>query len=115
MSESSTSRTQSKFWNVTVPRVLSTYAIVIFAMLWVGFAIALVVNREWLDLLWDWVRVLPPVMETLVWVSFLPIMVGLWIWQSSWPAFVRLLAFSGIVVWTLVAVSSFVRAIRGES
>jgi hypothetical protein len=102
----------SSFWSVTVPRVLSTYAIVIFAMLWVGFAIALLVNREWLDLLWNWVRALPSVAEIIVWVLFLPIMVGLWIWESSWPALVRLLAFAGIVVWTLLAVSSFIRAVR---
>ncbi len=102
----------SSFWSVTVPRVLSTYAIVIFAMLWVGFAIALVVNREWLDLLWNWVRALPSVAEIIVWVLFLPIMTGLWIWESSWPALVRLLAFAGIVVWTLLAVSSFLRAVR---
>ena len=102
----------SSFWNVTVPRVLGTYAIVIFAILWVGFAIALVVNPEWLDLLWNWVRALPSVAEIIVWVLFLPIMVGLWIWESSWPALVRLLAFAGIVVWTFLAVSSFLRAVR---
>ena len=68
---------ESSFWSVTVPRVLSTYAIVIFAMMWVGFAIAIVVNREWLDLLWNWVRALPSVAEIIVWVLFLPIMVGL--------------------------------------
>jgi len=102
----------SSFWNVTVPRVLSTYAIVIFAMLWVGLAIALVVNREWLDLLWNWVQALPSVAEIIVWVLFLPIMVGLWIWESSWPDLVRLLAFAGIVGWTLLAVSSFMRAVR---
>ena len=105
----------SSFWDVTVPRVLSTYAIVILAMLWVGFAVALVVDREWLDLLWNWVRGLPSVIEIIVWLVFLPITVGLWIWQSSWPTFVRLLAFAGMVVWTLTAVSSFVRAWRGES
>ncbi len=102
----------SSFWSVTVPRVLSTYAIVIFAILWVGFAIALVVNREWLDLLWNWVRALPSVAEIIVWVLFLPIMVGLWIWESSWSAPGHLLAFAGIVVWTLLAVSSFLRAVR---
>ena len=102
----------SSFWSVTVPRVLSTYAIVIFAMLWVGFAIALVVNREWLDLLWNWVRALPSVAEIIIWLLFLPIMVGLWIWESSWPALIHLLAFAGIVVWTLLAVSSFLRAGR---
>ena len=102
----------SSFWNVTVARVLSTYAIVIFALLWVGFAIALAVNPEWLDLLWNWVRALPTVAEIIVWVLFLPIMAGLWIWESSWPALVRLLAFAGIIVWTFLAVSSFVRAVR---
>jgi len=102
----------SSFWSVTVPRVLSTYAIVIFAMLWVGFAIALVVNRESLDLLWNWVRALPSVVEIIVWVLFLPIMAGLGVWESSWPALVSLLAFAGIIVWTLLAVSSFLRAVR---
>ena len=102
----------SSFWSVTVPRVLGTYAIVIFAMLWVGFAIALVVNREWLDLLWNWVQALPSVAKIIVWVLFLPGMLGLWIWESSWPDLVRLLAFAGIVVWTLLAVSSFLRAVR---
>jgi hypothetical protein len=102
----------SSFWSRTFSRALSTYAIVIFAMLWVGFAIALVVNPEWLDLLWNWVRALPLAAEIVVWVVFLPIMVGLWIWESSWPAFVRLLAFAGIVGWTLLAVSSFIRAMR---
>ena len=102
----------SSFWNVTVPRVLSTYATVIFAVLWVGFAIALVANREWLDLLWNWVRALPVVAEIIVWLLFLPITVGLWIWESSWPALVRLLGFAGIVGWTLVAVFNFVRAVR---
>ena len=103
---------ESSFWNVTVPRVLSTYAMVIFAMLWVGFIIALVVNREWLDLLWNWVRALPSVPQIIVWVLFLPIMVGLWIWESTWPALVRVLAFAGIVAWTLLAVYSFLRDVR---
>jgi hypothetical protein len=102
----------SPFWDVTVPRVLSTYAIVIFALLWVGFAAALVVNPEWLDMLWNWVQALPLVAEIIVWVLFLPIMVGLWIWESSWPDLVRLLAFAGIVVWTLLAVYSFFRYVR---
>ncbi|UCC54127.1 MAG: hypothetical protein JSV68_09165 [Anaerolineaceae bacterium] len=102
----------SSLWNVTVPRLLSTYAIVIFVMLWVGFAFALVVNRESLDLLWNWVRALPTVVEFLIWVLFLPIMAGLWVWESSWPALLRLLAFAGIVVWTLLAASSFLRAVR---
>jgi len=102
----------SSLWSVAVPRLLSTYAIAIFAMLWVGFALALLVNREWFGLLWDSVRALPSLVEIIIWVLFLPIMAGLGIWESSWPAFARLLAFAGIIVWTLLAVSSFLRAAR---
>lgn len=105
----------SSFWSVAVSRVLSTYAIAIFAVLWVGFALALVVDLGWLDSLWSWVRGLPPVAEITVWALFLPIVVGLWIWESSWPSLVRLLAFAGIVLWTWLAVSSFVRALRSRS
>ena len=103
---------ESAFWGTTVPRALNFYAIAIFVVLWVGFAIALVVNREWLDILWHFVRELPLVAEIIVWVLFLPITVGLWIWESSWPVLVRLLGAGGIVAWTLLAVSSFVRTVR---
>ena len=102
----------NSFWNVTFVKALSTYAVLIFAILWVGFAIAFIVNPEWLDLLWNWVHELPLVAEVIVWVLFLPIMVGLWTWQSSWPDFTRLLVFAGIAGWTILAVSSFVRAWR---
>ena len=102
----------SSSWSDAATRVLSIYAIVIFAILWVGFAVALVVNPEWLDLLWDWVRGLPLVVEIIVWVLLLPIMGGLWIWHSSWPVLVRVLGFAGIVGWTVVAVVNFVRMVR---
>lgn len=102
----------SSFWNVIVPRVLSTYAVTTFAILWLGFIIALAVNRDWLDLLWNWVGALPAAAKYIVWVLILPIMVGLWIWESSWSALANLFALAGIIVWTLLAVSSFIRALR---
>lgn len=101
----------SAFWNVVIPRVMGTYAIVVVAILWIGFASALLANREWLDLLWNWVRALPVVAEIIIWVLFLPITVGLWIWEATWPALVRLLASAGMVGWTLLAVSGFLRAV----
>jgi hypothetical protein len=103
----------SSFWSVLATRLLSIYAIVIFAVLWIGFAVALAVNPEWLDSLRDWVRALPIVAEIIVWIAFLPIVVGLWIWTSSWPVLVQLLAGAAIVGWTLVAVSSLLRMVRG--
>ena len=102
----------SPFWDVTVPRVLSSYAVGIFAILWVGFALALIVNRDWLDSLWHWVGALPIVVEVIIWLVFLPIMVGLWTWVSSWTTLITVLAIVGLVVWTFSAVSSFVKAVR---
>lgn len=102
----------STFWRDTAPSTLRIYAILIFLVLWVGFAIALVVNREWLNSLWIWVGSLPLVVEIIVWVLFLPIMVGLWMWESSWPALVRLLGFACIVAWTLLAIYSLISAER---
>jgi len=84
----------------------------IFAILWVGFAVALVVNREWLDLVWNYAQALPIVLRIMVWVVFLPVMVGLWIWQSSWPLYGQLLGLAGIVGWTMLAVNSFIKAVR---
>ena len=102
----------SSFWNTAFTRVLSVYAIVIFVILWVGFIVALVVNPEWLNMLWDWVRALPLVAEIIVWAAFLPIVVGLWIWTSAGPVLLRLLGAAGIVGWTIVAVYNFIKVLR---
>jgi len=102
----------STFWDVTVPRLMSTYANAVFVVLWVGFVTALVVNREWLDALWNWGQALPLAPKIIVWVILTPIMVGLWIWQSSWPELGRMAGLAGIVAWTLLAVSSLFRAFR---
>ena len=102
----------STFWEVTVPRAMTLYANAIFVILWAGFVIAFVVNREWLDALWNWIQVLPPVPKIIVWVLFLPIMVGLWIWESSWSTFGHLAGFTGMVGWTLLAVHSLYKNFR---
>jgi hypothetical protein len=102
----------STFWDVTVPRVMSIYANAIFVILWVGFIIALIVDRAWLGQLWDWAQALPLVPKIIVWAVFLPVLVGLWIWQSSWSTFGQLLGLAGIIAWTLVAVYNLVKAYR---
>jgi len=102
----------SSYWDVVLSRVLSTYAILTFAFLWVGFAVALIVDRTWLESLWDWLRALPIGVEIAAWIFLLPIPVGLWIWESSWPLFGNILAGAGLFGWTLLAVSSFLRALR---
>jgi polyferredoxin len=91
---------------------MGAYANLIFLVLWVGFVTALIVNREWLDVLWNWAQALPLVPKIIVWVLILPIMVGLWIWESSWPLLGSLVGFTGIVAWTLLAVYSLIRDFR---
>jgi len=104
--------TDSSFWNDLVTKTLTIYANVIFVVLWVGFAIALIVNREWLNVLWNWAQALPLLPKIIVWVLFLPILVGLWIWESSWPVLGRLVGLAGIVGWTLLAVSGWFKTFR---
>lgn len=102
----------STFWDVTLPRGMTIYANLVFLILWVGFIVALVVNREWLDVVWNLVQALPLVPKIIAWVLFLPIMVGLWIWESSWSTLGNLLGFAGIVGWTLLAVSGIFKYFR---
>jgi hypothetical protein len=89
--------THSSFWNDLVTKTLTVYANVIFAVLWVGFAIALIGNQDWLDVLWNWAQAPPLLPKIIVWVMFLPILVGLWIWESSWPVLGRLVGLAGII------------------
>ena len=98
--------------DLVLRKAMSTYAVVIFAILWIGFAVAYFGNSAWLDALWNWVQALPLLAEIIIWVLFLPITVALWIWESSWPVLLRLLGFAGIIGWTLLALYSFVQAWR---
>ena len=102
----------SAFWDVTVPRLMSTYANAVFALLWIGFFIALIVNREWLTMLWNWVGALPAVPRIFIWVVLTPVMVLLWVWESSWSTFGHFVGYAGVVAWTILAISGLVKAFR---
>ena len=99
----------STFWNVTFARGLAVYANVIFVALWLGFFVALIVDKAWLDAAWDWAEGLPTLNRVVVWIMFLPVLVGLWIWESSWPMLGRLAGLGGMLLWTYAAVASIPR------
>ena len=103
---------ESSFRESTVSQAMNIYASLVFVVLWAGFVSALVVNPMWLDILWDWVQALPFATKIIVWVLFLPIMATLWIWESDWTNLARLLGYGGIIAWTLLALSNFIRAFR---
>ena len=106
---------ESSRWEEIAAKVLSSYAVATFVVLWVGLAVALIVNRAWLDTLWTWAESLPLALRITAWVVLLPILVGLWIWQSSWTVLGQVLGFAGILGWTLVAVYNFIKAFRKKS
>ena len=75
---------------------------VVFAVIWIGFAAALIWSQGSLDAAWQYVRSLPLVVQGIVWLLFLPVMVGLWIWETTWPLILRLLLVVGIAGWNLL-------------
>jgi hypothetical protein len=74
---------------------------VVFAVLWIGFAYALIASQGSLDAAWQWIRSLPLILQGLVWLLFLPVVAGLWIWESGWTTAVRLLLVVGIGLFNL--------------
>ena len=82
--------------------VSSGIAFVLFAVLWVGFGIALVTSQGSLDAAWQWVRALPLVVQGVVWILFLPVLAALWIWETTWPIVLRLVLVAGLAGWSLL-------------
>jgi hypothetical protein len=91
---------------------LGTYAVLVFAMLWVGFAVGLVSGGQVFADAWTWLNGLEPVGRIAAWILFLPIAVGLWAWNADPPAPVLVAVVVGLIAWTLVAVGSLLRAVR---
>ena len=75
---------------------------VVFAVIWVAFAAALIWSQGSLDMAWQAIRSWPLIAQVVAWVLFLPVMVGLWIWETSWPVIVRLALVVGIAGWNLL-------------
>lgn len=84
----------------------------VFAVLWVGFALGLIAGGQAFADAWAWLNGLEPVARIAAWVLFLPIAVGLWAWNAALPAPVLAAVALGLVAWTLVAGGSLVRATR---
>lgn len=74
---------------------------VIFALLWIGFAVGLAASQESVDAAWTWVRSLPLILQGVLWVLFLPVMLGLWIWETTWPLVLRVILVVSVAGWNL--------------
>ena len=77
-------------------QLLGPLLFIVFAVLWVAFAVALVAGSGSLEAAWDWIVSLPLIAQLVVWVLFLPVVAGLWVWQTDWALAIRLLVIAAI-------------------
>lgn len=82
-------------------RIINIFAFVVLTLLWVGFAAALLFNRELLDTTWQAFRSWPLVIQLVIGLLVLPVIAGLWIWETSWPVLLRLILVAGLA-WVTV-------------
>lgn len=86
-----------------IPFLVSSGAVlVVFAVIWAGFAAGLLWNPRALDAAWAWIGSLPIIVQGIVWLLFLPIVGALWVWETAWPLAVRLVLVAGLAGWSLV-------------
>ena len=81
-----------------------------FVVLWVGFVVLLVVDRDSIESLDEWLDDRPLPIRVALWVLLLPIAVGLKAWTSSSTA-LRVGALVGLLLWTWAAATSVVRLV----
>ena len=76
--------------------IINTFAFTVLTLLWLGFGIALLVNREFLDRAWRLFRSWNILIQLFVALLVLPVILGLWIWQTRWPGWIRLVIVAGL-------------------
>jgi hypothetical protein len=76
--------------------IISIGSFAILALLWLGFAAALIFNQAVLDTIWQSLRGMPMLIQVVVWLLALPVALGLWIWQMPWPVWIRLILVIGL-------------------
>ena len=69
---------------------------IVFLVLWLAFAAALVWSQGSLDQTWEWIRGQHVVLQGVLWLLFLPVVAGLWVWETTWPLIVRLIVVVGL-------------------
>jgi hypothetical protein len=86
---------------VALAAALMTGATVVFAVLWMCFAAALVLRRAELGELWRAFRRRGLVVQAVMWLLFLPLAAALFIWERRWRVGVRLVLVLSIAAFNL--------------
>ena len=82
-------------------RIINIFAFAVLNLLWLGFAAALLFNRDMLDTTWQAFRSWPLILQLVVGLLVLPVALGLWIWETSWPILLRFVLMLGLA-WVTV-------------
>lgn len=94
---------------------IAIYGSVVFVLLWVYVASAVLTDGQLLADSWAWLSSLDLVPAVVVWILVLPVAVFLWAWQAGleplWMAVVML----GLVLWTGIAWSGLMRTLLRRS
>jgi hypothetical protein len=76
--------------------------LLVFAGLWLAFAVALVRRADRIDVTWRRIRSWPVVVQAIAWLLFLPVLAGIVVWRTGWPTVARLTVVGGIAAWNLL-------------
>lgn len=87
----------------------SVYASLVFVLLWTFVAAAALTDGTLLADTWAWLTGLGTIAAILVWLAILPVAVFVWAWQTQLEPLWMTLVMFGLVVWTAVAFSGFLR------
>lgn len=75
---------------------------IVFALIWMGFGVALIWSQGSLADAWMAIRDLPLLVQGLVWILFFPVMLALWAWETSWSLVLRLSTVIALAGWTML-------------
>jgi hypothetical protein len=96
-----------RFLDVSLP-VLTA---VVFVILWIYVALAVLTDSSLPADSWDWLSGLELVPAVIAWLALLPLAVFLWAWQAELSPVIFGLVMALLVGWSFLAWSSLVRAV----
>jgi hypothetical protein len=99
----------------TVELALAAYASVVFVLLWVYVASAVLTDGQLLTDSWAWLSSLDIVAAVVVWILILPVAVFLWAWQAGLEPLWMAVVMVGLVIWTGIAWSGLMRSLLRRS
>ena len=91
--------------------VLPILASLVFVVVWVYVALAMITDSTLPAETWDWLQGLDIIPAVIAWLALLPLGVFLWAWFAELEAIWFGMVMLGLVGWTWIAWAGTVRAL----